>query len=145
MRPDPDAYDGLLIFAEEERGERLGMLLYFEDSFVDIVVDHHRKNRTKDLVGHDSIVPRGPVNHCRIKITKFEIRFASDPIFSGSISEASLSTAPASMIFERNRRKPQRSVRTGAAGISRRKPSARVTPNDTKSPKGGSATLPAYA
>jgi len=46
---------------------------------------------------------------------------------------------------ERNRRKPQTSVRAGAAGISRRKPSSRVTPNDTKSQRGGSAQLTAYA
>lgn len=46
---------------------------------------------------------------------------------------------------ERIRRKPQTSVRTDAAGISRRKPSSPVTPNDTKSPRGGSAHLLAYA
>jgi hypothetical protein len=34
---------------------------------------------------------------------------------------------------------------TGAIVSSRRKSSARLTPNDTKSWKGGSAPLPAYA
>jgi integrase len=46
---------------------------------------------------------------------------------------------------ERNRRKPQNTVRAGTAGINRRKPFSRVTPNDTKSLRGGSAQLPAYA
>jgi integrase len=46
---------------------------------------------------------------------------------------------------EGNRKKAHQSVRTGAVGTSRRKSSARMTPNDTKLPKGGSAQLPAFA
>jgi integrase len=46
---------------------------------------------------------------------------------------------------EAGRKKSNESASTGSVVRSRRKPSARVTPNDTKSPKGGSATLPAYA
>src|SRR5580658_4372859 len=42
-------------------------------------------------------------------------------------------------------RKSNESASTGSVVRSRRKPSARVTPNDTKSPKGGSVQLPAYA
>ena len=44
-----------------------------------------------------------------------------------------------------SRKKSKESASTGAVVRSRRKPSARVTPNDTKSPKGGSVQLPAYA
>ena len=43
------------------------------------------------------------------------------------------------------RKKSNESASAGAVVTSRRKPSARVTPNDTKSPKGGSAPLPAFA
>ena len=43
------------------------------------------------------------------------------------------------------RKKSNESASTGSVVRSRRKPSARVTPNDTKSPKGGSVPLPAYA
>jgi integrase len=43
------------------------------------------------------------------------------------------------------RKKSNESASTGSVVRSRRKPSARVTPNDTKSPKGGSVQLPAYA
>jgi len=44
-----------------------------------------------------------------------------------------------------SRKKSNESASTGAVVRSRRKPSARVTPNDTKSWKGGSGPLPAYA
>jgi integrase len=43
-----------------------------------------------------------------------------------------------------SRKKSKESASTGAVVRSRRKPSARVTQNDTKSWKGGSAPLPAY-
>lgn len=46
---------------------------------------------------------------------------------------------------EQSRKKPHGSVKTGAAGASRRNPSVRLAPNDTKQLKGGSAQLPAYA
>jgi integrase len=45
----------------------------------------------------------------------------------------------------RSRKKSKESASTGAVVSSRRRPSARVTQNDTKSSKGGSAPLPAYA
>lgn len=45
----------------------------------------------------------------------------------------------------RSRKTPKESASTGAVGKTRRKSSARVTPNDTKSLRGGSAQLPAYA
>jgi integrase len=45
----------------------------------------------------------------------------------------------------RSRKKSNAAVPTGAVVRSRRKPSSRVTPNDTKSLRGGSAQLPAYA
>jgi integrase len=44
-----------------------------------------------------------------------------------------------------SRKKSKQSASTGVVVRSRRKPSARVTQNDTKSWKGGSAPLPAYA
>ena len=44
-----------------------------------------------------------------------------------------------------SRKKSNESASTGSVVRSRRKPFARVTPNDTKSPKGGSVHLPAYA
>jgi integrase len=44
-----------------------------------------------------------------------------------------------------SRKKSNESAPTGAVVRSRRKPSARVTPNDTKSLRGGNAQLPAYA
>jgi hypothetical protein len=43
------------------------------------------------------------------------------------------------------RKKSNESASTGSVVRSRRKPSARVTPNDTTSPKGVSVQLPAYA
>ena len=45
----------------------------------------------------------------------------------------------------RSRKSSTESASTGAVGNSRRRPSARVTPNDTKSLRGGSSQLPAYA
>jgi len=45
----------------------------------------------------------------------------------------------------RSRKKSKESASTGAIVSTRRRPSARVTQNDTKSWKGGSAPLPAYA
>ena len=44
-----------------------------------------------------------------------------------------------------SRKTPKKSGATGAIVSSRRKSSARLTPNDTKSLRGGSAQLPAYA
>jgi integrase len=46
---------------------------------------------------------------------------------------------------KRSRNKPRKSAPTGEVGSSRRKPSARLTPNDTKSLRGGSEALPSYA
>jgi len=43
------------------------------------------------------------------------------------------------------RKSPKKSASTGTVVASRRKSSARVTQNDTKSWKGGSAPLPVYA
>ena len=45
----------------------------------------------------------------------------------------------------RSRKKSNAAVPTGEVVRSRRKPSSRVTPNDTKSLRGGSTQLPAYA
>ena len=45
----------------------------------------------------------------------------------------------------RSRKSSKESASTEAVGNSRCRPSARVTPNDTKSLRGGSAQLPAYA
>ena len=45
----------------------------------------------------------------------------------------------------RGRKTPKKSGATGTVVSSRRRPSARVTQNDTKSWKGGGAPLPAYA
>ena len=44
-----------------------------------------------------------------------------------------------------SRKKSNESASTGSVVRSRRKPSARVTPNDTKSLRGGNAQLPPYA
>ena len=46
---------------------------------------------------------------------------------------------------KQSRKKSKESVPAGTVVSGRRKPSARVTQNDTKSWKGGSAPLPAYA
>jgi integrase len=46
---------------------------------------------------------------------------------------------------KQSRKKSRESAAAGTVVSSRRKPSARVTQNDTKSWKGGSAPLPAYA
>lgn len=43
------------------------------------------------------------------------------------------------------RKSTKNSASTGTVVSSRRKPSARLTPNDTKPPRGGSEALPAYA
>jgi integrase len=46
---------------------------------------------------------------------------------------------------EQTRKSPRKSASAGGVGRSRRKPSRNLTPNDTKSLRGGSAQLPAYA
>jgi integrase len=45
----------------------------------------------------------------------------------------------------KSRKSTKNSAATGTVVRSRRKPSARLTPNDTKQQRGGSAPLPAYA
>src|ERR1700733_2809425 len=52
-----EVIDRLLISAEEEAGKRLRMLLHLANGRIHVLVGEDWKNRPKDLVLHDRIVP----------------------------------------------------------------------------------------
>src|ERR1700686_2764898 len=52
-----EVIDSLLISAEEEAGKRLRMLFHLANGRIHVLVGEDWKNRPKDLVPHDRIVP----------------------------------------------------------------------------------------
>src|ERR1700679_411823 len=63
-----EVIDRLLISAEEEAGKRLRMLLHLANGRIHVLVDEDWKNRPKDLVLHDWVVPCHWVDNRGIEI-----------------------------------------------------------------------------
>src|SRR5271155_1227587 len=63
-----EVIDRLLISAEKEAGKRLRMLFHLENGRIHVLVCEDWKDRPKDLVLHDRIVPSHWIDDCGIEI-----------------------------------------------------------------------------
>src|SRR6202050_3926206 len=70
--------DRLLISAEEEAGKRFRMLLHLANGRIHVLVGEDRKNRTKDLVLHDWVVPSHWIDDRGIEIERFRVGGPAD-------------------------------------------------------------------
>src|SRR5580658_3609461 len=70
--------DRLLIPAEEEAGKRLRMLLHLANSRIHVLVGEDWKNRTKDLVLHDRVVPSHWIDDRGIEIARYRVGGPAD-------------------------------------------------------------------
>src|SRR5579863_4162743 len=68
-----EVIDRLLISAEEEAGKRLRMLLHLANGRIHVLVGEDGKDRPKDLVLHDRIVPSHWIDDRGIEITSLRV------------------------------------------------------------------------
>src|ERR1700690_2235434 len=69
-----EVIDRLLISAEEEAGKRLRMLLHLANGRIHVLVGEDWKERPKDLVLHDRIVPSHWIDDRGIEIACLRVR-----------------------------------------------------------------------
>src|SRR5579863_8925835 len=77
-----EVIDRLLISAKEEAGKRLRMLLHLANSRIHVLVCENWKERSKDLVLHDRIVPSHWIDDRGIEIACLRVR---GPAYNNSL------------------------------------------------------------
>src|SRR5271163_3096163 len=76
-----EAIDRLLISAEEEAGKRLRMLFHLENGRIHVLVREDWKERPKNLVLHDRVVPSHWIDDCGIEVACVRVGAPADDNF----------------------------------------------------------------
>src|SRR5271167_3016879 len=76
-----EVIDRLLISAEEEAGKRLRMLFHLENGRIHVLVGKDWKNRPKNLVLHDRVVPSHWIDDSGIEVACVRVGTPADDNF----------------------------------------------------------------